>query len=101
MQAATKTKIQTQKTTEKLQAVKEKLIDQTLTVQETDIIGTITDQITQTIDRILILGQANIPDFEEIGSEWSTVTSRIHELETMAQMMKVYKEALKDIRNEN
>ena len=100
MQAAVNDKIKTYNTTGKLRAVKEELTDQTLTEQENTLIRTITEQLEQYIDKILTLEKAKLPNVEEIKDEWSMATSRIHELETMTQRMKIWEGALEDTWNE-
>ena len=99
MQTAVKNKITSHNTVGKLEAIKMELTDQTLTEQENNLIRTITEQVEENINKILTLEEANLPKFEEIKDEWSMATTRIHELETMTQMMKTWKRALKDARN--
>ena len=72
----------------------------TLTEQENNLIGTITEQIEQKISKILKLDKANLHNFEEVENEWSTTTSRIHELKIITQMLKIRKGALDDTQNE-
>ena len=53
-------------TVEELEAIKEELVDQTLTQQENSMIKIIMEQVEENIKEILRLDGANLPEFEKI-----------------------------------
>ena len=85
---------------ENLEAIKEELVNETLTKQENGMIEAITEQIEENIEEILNLDRENLPDFGKIKEEWLTATTKVYELQTMTNMMKEWKRALKGVREE-
>ena len=86
-----------------LRILKEELTSDKPTPQETRIITVILGQIKKSIEDILNLDKATLPDFRKTEKEWTTVVAKVSEVKTMTQLGRGWKEALEntqeDIKN--
>ena len=97
MQEEVKTLIINGTIVENLEQIKEELNNLVLTTQEDEVVGDITGQIDENIEEILQLEEAHLPEFEKIKDEWVTATTKVRELQTIVRLMKIWKDAAKDI----